>query len=120
MGPEPPVWDIADKFGDTTLLVVNMDQGRDLAEAFSKRRIVLMRGHGFAAAGRSLSEVVRLSVMLPRNAKILTAALQFGGLKPLRPGEIALRQDMNPEGKEFYRAWEYWATRAGCADMLDS
>ena len=120
MGPEPPVWDIADKFGDTTLLVVNMDQGRDLAEAFSKRRIVLMRGHGFAAAGRSLSEVVRLSVMLPRNAKILTAALQFGGLKPLRTGEIALRQDMNPDGKEFYRAWEYWATRAGCADMLDA
>ena len=120
MGPEPPVWDIADKFGDTTLLVVNMDQGRDLAEAFSERRIVLMRGHGFAAAGRSLSEVVRLSVMLPRNAKILTAAIQFGGLKPLLPGEIALRQDMNPEGKEFYRAWEYWATRAGCADMLDS
>ena len=29
-GPEPPVWDIADKFGNTTLLVVNMDQGRDL------------------------------------------------------------------------------------------
>jgi hypothetical protein len=25
---------------------------------------------------------------------------------------------MNPDGKEFYRAWEYWATRAGCADML--
>ena len=119
MGPEPPVWDIADKFGDTTLLVVNMDQGRDLAEALSERRIVLMRGHGFAAAGRSLSEVVRLSVMLPRNAKILTTALQFGGLKPLRPSEIALRQDMNPDGKEFYRAWEYWATRAGCADMLD-
>ena len=120
MGPEPPVWDIADNFGDTTLLVVNMDQGRDLAEAFSERRIVLMRGHGFAAAGRSLSEVVRLSVMLPRNAKILTTALQFGGLKPLRTGEIALRQDMNPDGKEFYRAWEYWATRAGCADMLDA
>ena len=119
MGPEPPVWDIADNFGDTTLLVVNMDQGRDLAEAFSERRIVLMRGHGFAAAGRSLSEVVRLSVMLPRNAKILTTALQFGGLQPLRPGEIALRQNMNPDGKEFYRAWEYWATRAGCADMLD-
>ena len=119
MGPEPPVWDIADKFGDTTLLVVNMDQGRDLAEAFAERRIVLMRGHGFAAAGRSLSEVVRLSVMLPRNAKILTTALLFGGLKPLQPGEIALRQDMNPDGREFYRAWEYWATRAGCADMLD-
>ena len=106
----------ADNFGDTTLLVVNMDQGRDLAEAFSERRIVLMRGHGFAAAGRSLSEVVRLSVMLPRNAKILTTALQFGGLQPLRPGEIALRQNMNPDGKEFYRAWEYWVMRTGYKD----
>ena len=119
MGREPPVWDIADKFGDTTLLVVNMEQGRDLAEALGKRRIVLMRGHGFVSTGRSLSEVVRLSVMLPRNARILTTALQFGGLKPLKPGEVALRQDMNPDGKEFYRAWEYWATRAGCKGMLD-
>ena len=118
MGPEPPVWDIADRFGDTTLLVVNMDQGRDLAEALGERRIVLMRGHGFVAAGRSLSEVVRVSVMLPRNARILTTALQFGGLKPLSPGEVALRESMNPDGREFYRAWEYWATRAGCADML--
>jgi len=100
-------------------LVVNMDQGRDLAEALVSRRIVLMRGHGFAATGRNLSEVVRVSVMLPRNAKILTTALQFGGLKPLSEGEVALRQDMDPDHKAFYRAWEYWATRAGCADMLD-
>ena len=68
MGPEPPVWDIANKFGDTTLLVVNMDQGRDLAKALASRRVILMRGHGFVATGRSLSEVVRVSVMLPRNA----------------------------------------------------
>jgi ribulose-5-phosphate 4-epimerase/fuculose-1-phosphate aldolase len=120
MGPQPPVWDIADKFGDTTLLVVDMHQGRDLAVSLAENRIVLMRGHGFAATGRSLSEVVRVSVMLPRNARILTTALQFGGVKPLSPGEIALRQNMNPDGKEFYRAWEYWATRAGCGDMLDS
>ena len=118
MGTEPPVWDIAEKFGDTTLLVANMDQGRDLATALAEKRIVLMRGHGFTAAGRSLSEVVRLSIMLPRNARILTTALQLGGLKPLSPGEVALRESMNPDGKEFYRAWEYWAMRAGCGDML--
>ena len=56
--------------------------------------------------------------MLPRNSRILTTALQFGGLKPLSSGEIALRESMNPDGKEFYRAWEYWAMRAGCGDML--
>ena len=118
MGTEPPVWDIADKFGDTTLLVADMEQGRDLATSLATGRIVLMRGHGFTAAGRSLSEVVRLSIMLPRNARILTTALQFGGLKPLSPGEVALRESMNPDGKEFYRAWEYWAMRAGVGDML--
>ena len=118
MGPVAPVWDIADKFGDTTLLVVNMNQGRDLAANLMKDRVVLMRGHGFSATGRSLSEVVRVSVMLPRNARVLTTALQFGGVKALSKAEVSLRQQMDPDGKEFYRAWEYWASRAGCGDML--
>ena len=118
IGPMMPVWDIADRFGDTTLLVVNIEQGRDLAIQLSNNRIVLMRGHGFAAAGRSLSEVVRISIMLARNARVLSTALQFGDVKALTAGEIGLRENMNPDGREFYRAWEYWATRAGCADML--
>lgn len=119
MGGRAPVWDIADRFGDTTLLVVDMEQGRDLAGALDEHRVVLMRGHGFTAAARSLSEVVRLSVMLPRNARILTTALRFGRVKELSEGEIARRLRMNPDGPEFWRAWEYWATRAGCAEMLD-
>jgi HCOMODA/2-hydroxy-3-carboxy-muconic semialdehyde decarboxylase len=118
IGHSVPVWDIADKFGDTTLLVVNMDQGRDLAASMAGNRVALMRGHGFAASGRSLSEVVRVSVMLARNARILSAALQLGRVKALSPGEVAKRLTMNPDGPEFWRAWEYWATRAGCADML--
>ncbi len=119
MGPSAPVWDIAEKFGDTTLLVVNMDQGRDLALKLGDHRAVLMRGHGFTAAARSLSEVVRLSIMLPRNARILAAALRFGRVKGLSEGEIARRLAMAPDGPEFWRAWEYWATRAGCAEMLE-
>ena len=52
MGPEVPVWDIAEKFGDhTNLLVVNTDQGRDLAKRIGPGRVALMRGHGFAAVG---------------------------------------------------------------------
>ncbi|HEY2184559.1 MAG TPA: hypothetical protein VGH39_06175 [Xanthobacteraceae bacterium] len=37
-----------------------------------------MRGHGFAA-GRSLIEVVRMSVYLPRYARTLMRAKQLGG-----------------------------------------
>jgi len=119
LGHRIPVWDIADRFGDTTLLVTDMTQGRDLAERLASDRCVLMRGHGFAAAGRSVREVVRLSVNMPRNARVLLDAIRLGGpVKGLSSGEIDRRLEMRPDGNEFYRAWEYWATRAGCADML--
>ncbi len=68
MGAHVPVWDIRDTFGDTNLLVANLEQGRDLARALAANSVVLMRGHGFTAAGQSLLEVVGLSVYLPKNA----------------------------------------------------
>src|SRR5580700_7760824 len=78
IGAEVPVWDIADKFGDTNLLVTNLAHGQDLAQCLGRNNVALMRGHGFAAAGRSLIEVVRLSVYLPRNARALMRARQLG------------------------------------------
>ena len=120
IGPEVPVWDIADKFGDTNLLVTNMDQGRDLAKCLASNNVALMRGHGFASAGRSLIEVVRMSVYLPRNARALLHAKQLGGeIKYLRQGEIDARnRGYSPYSTETWRAWEFWATKAGCAHML--
>src|SRR5215471_16274223 len=61
IGAHVPVWDIADRFGDTDLLVRNMDHGRDLAQCLGGNNVALMRGHGFASAARSLIEVVRMS-----------------------------------------------------------
>jgi HCOMODA/2-hydroxy-3-carboxy-muconic semialdehyde decarboxylase len=92
IGAEVPVWDISDKFGDTNLLVTNMAQANDLAKCLGGNSVALMRGHGFAAAARSLIEVVRLSVYLPRNARALMRAKQLGGeIKYLSPGEVAAR-----------------------------
>jgi ribulose-5-phosphate 4-epimerase/fuculose-1-phosphate aldolase len=120
-GHHIPVWDIHDKFGDTTLLVVNQQQGRDLAQVLGKNRVALMRGHGFAAAGRSLGEVMKTSVYLPKNARVLVQALQLGGdVKYLSQGEIAARDTFGPGGTDFARAWEYWAVRAGCGELLKS
>ncbi len=119
MGGQVPVWDIRDKFGDTNLLVTNMPQGRDLARTLGGNNVALMRGHGFVAAARSLIEVVRMSVYVPRNARVLLAALRLGEVKPLSPGEIAARNaGYKPYSPETWRAWEYWATRAGCAHLL--
>lgn len=119
MGAEVPVWDIADRFGDTNLLVTNMAQGRDLAKCLGEKNVALMRGHGFAAAARSLIEVVRMAVYVPRNARALLATLALGEVKPLSRGEIDARNaGYKPYSPETQRAWEYWARRAGCGDLL--
>jgi HCOMODA/2-hydroxy-3-carboxy-muconic semialdehyde decarboxylase len=119
MGAEVPVWDIRDRFGDTNLLVTNVAQGRDLAASLGANSVVLMRGHGFAAAARSLIEVVRMSVYVPRNARVQLAATQLGAVKPLSRGEIEARNaGYKPHSPETWRAWEYWARRAGCGELL--
>lgn len=118
-GRHIPVWDIHDKFGDTTLLVENQDQGRDLARCLGKNRVALMRGHGFAAAGRTLNEVLKTSVYLPRNAKVLTTAKLLGGdVIPISDGELAKRDRVGPGGTDQTRMMEYWARRAGVGDLL--
>jgi len=120
VGTEVPVWDIADKFGDTNLLVTNMAQASDLATCLGGNSVALMRGHGFAAAARSLIEVVRLSVYLPRNARALIRATQLGGeIKYLSRGEIDARnRGYSPYSVETWRTWEYWANKAGCGHLL--
>ena len=121
IGANVPVWDIADRFGDTDLLVTNMDQGRDLAGTLGGDNVALMRGHGFVAAARSLIEVVRISVYLPRNARALTTALLLGGqIKPLSVGEIDARNQKaySPYSPATWRAWEYWANRCGCGHLV--
>src|ERR1700737_887673 len=120
IGSNVPVWDIAEKFGDTNLLVTNINQGRDLAKCLGANNVALMRGHGFASAGRSLIEVVRMSVYLPRNARALLRAKHLGGdIKYLSQGEIDARnRGYSAYSPETWRAWEYWATKAGCGHML--
>ena len=120
IGIEVPVWDVADNFGDTNLLVTNMAQASDLAKCLGENSVALMRGHGFASAARSLVEVVRLSVYLPRNARALMRARQLGGeIKYLSQGEIEARnRGYSPYSTETWRTWEYWANKAGCGHLL--
>ena len=119
MGTHVPVWDIADQFGDATnLLVINMAQGRDMARVLGGNSVVLMRGHGFSAAADNLLKLVRMSVYLPRNARVLLAAMRLGEFKALSENEIKTRNNFRPGSPEMQRGWEFWARRAGCGDML--
>ena len=119
IGAHVPVWDIADKFGDdTTLLVTNMAQGRDLADCPGCYRLALMRGHGFVCVGFSINDLVRLSVYIPRNARTQLAAMQMGEYKALSRGEIEARLKLDPNSPAMRRGWEYWAREAGCGHLL--
>ena len=109
IGRSIPVWDIDERFGSATdLLVRNQHLGADLAERLGENRVVLMRGHGFAIGAASLREAVAVAVYLPRNARALSAALQMGPVKYLSDAEIATMETRR--GAD--RAWEYWTERA--------
>jgi HCOMODA/2-hydroxy-3-carboxy-muconic semialdehyde decarboxylase len=120
LGEEIPIWDIHDHFGDTNLLVGNVAQGRSLAKHLGGGSIALMTAHGFAAAGRSIIEAVRVSVYVAKNARVMLNARLLGTeLRYLTQGEIDARNSgYSPYSSETWRAWEYWANAAGCGDLL--
>jgi HCOMODA/2-hydroxy-3-carboxy-muconic semialdehyde decarboxylase len=121
IGASVPVWDIRESFGDTNVLVSNIAQARDLAKKLASNNVVLMSAHGFASAAKSLIEVVRMSVFLPRNARILQQAKTLGGeIRYLSQGEIDARnRGYSPYAIETWRTWEYWANKCGCGHLLN-
>lgn len=118
LGGPVPTWDISDRFGDeTNLLVINMEQGEDLAEALGGGPAVLMRGHGAVVAGPSIRRLVYVALALHREAGLLMAAKNLGDVKYLSPGENRKMSGvLVPDGKTssgLERGWEYWCVRAG-------
>jgi HCOMODA/2-hydroxy-3-carboxy-muconic semialdehyde decarboxylase len=112
IGHEVPVWDIHDKFGDTSLLVTDMDMGRDLAKTLGARPTALMRGHGCVVAAETLRKAVWVSIYLELNANLQMKAMAMGDVKFLSPGEVDAVIDRTT-GFGIDRGWEYWCRRAG-------
>jgi len=122
-GANVPTWDIRTAFGHgTNMLIINLDQGRDLASALgSDHRVALLRGHGFVAAGRSASQLIRICKALLDNAAVQLEASRLGTLKELTAAEIDARRrtigtdDNHPS---MMRGFEYEAVEAGLEDLL--
>ena len=113
IGAQPvPVWDIRTEFGDTNLLVENSAHGRSLIQTMNDRSLVLMRGHGFAAGGKTLLNVLKMTTALPRNARVILDVLQAGGtVTPLSDGEVAAHGEIDMASPSAQRQWEYWCRR---------
>jgi HCOMODA/2-hydroxy-3-carboxy-muconic semialdehyde decarboxylase len=120
MGQQVPVWDIADSFGNETDLTISTPQrARDVAQCLGRHRIALVRGVGFVATGRTINDVVRMSVYIPKNARTLAQSMQVGhDLQFISSGETAARLAIDPEGNALRRGWDYWAREAGCERWL--
>jgi HCOMODA/2-hydroxy-3-carboxy-muconic semialdehyde decarboxylase len=113
IGASIPIWDIRKKFGDTNLLVTNMDQGRDLMATLGAHSTALMRGHGCVVVARNLREAVMTAIYLKLNARLQEQAMRMGEPQYLSPGEIELCQKLQTTPLALDRAWEYWCARAG-------
>ena len=117
IGATIPTWDIRDRFGGGDMLVVNMEQGRDLARALGDNTVALMRGHGCVVAGRNIKEAVNAAVYLQVNARLQLYALQLGEPIYLTPEEVEAMTARQISPLAMDRVWEYWVMRAGCGDL---
>lgn len=112
IGNDIPNWDIRDKFGDkTNLLVTDLEMGRDFAQCLGHRTVALMRGHGSTVVGRSLREVVFTSIYMEINAGLLIQSLSLGDVVYLSDGEIETITK-GRAGFTIERGWENWCHRA--------
>lgn len=117
IGTEIPVWDIRDNFGETNLLVVNMEQGRDLADCLGENKVALMRGHGCVVAGNNHQNSVMTSVYLQVAATLQRQAMAMGEVQYLSDEEIKHCADTFAGEMSVQRAWQYMKNRAGMNDM---
>jgi HCOMODA/2-hydroxy-3-carboxy-muconic semialdehyde decarboxylase len=111
IGHEVPIWDTQNRFGDTSLLVENMEMGRDLARQLRKHNTALMRGHGSVVVGRTLREAVFTSVYLEVGAQLQMQAMAMGKIKFLSSGEVD-KFIARTGSFTIDRAWENWCRRA--------
>jgi len=112
IGAEVPVWDIADEFGVTDMLVRTNAQGDSLARRLGPRRVALMRGHGGVVATAGLHEAVFTAIYLERNAELALATRALGPAKELSDAEAEAARATLLQPLSQERAWGYWRARA--------
>lgn len=111
LGQATPLWDSADEFGATRLLVDTPEQAASLARSLDAGSLVLMRGHGATVAGSSVREVVFKAVYACRDADAQKEAAMLGAVTPLSAGEI--EKGRIPAAPAVDRCWRYWQAQLG-------
>ena len=108
LGAGVPVFEIRgmNKHGD--LKIRDSKQGKALADKLGHNAVVLMRGHGLAAVGNSLPQVVWRGIYTEVAAKQQMFAMQLGSVKYLNVEEQQYGTEHVPV--DPYRAWDLLET----------
>jgi ribulose-5-phosphate 4-epimerase/fuculose-1-phosphate aldolase len=117
IGKDIPTWDSQDDFGDTHMLLDNMEMGHSLSKVLGQNSVVLMRGHGCVCVARDLRAVCLVSMGVRDNAELVSQTMQIGEVTPLTDGEIDLTSKLLLGDLALVRTWDYWIARAGYAGL---
>jgi HCOMODA/2-hydroxy-3-carboxy-muconic semialdehyde decarboxylase len=111
LGGPVPVFEIRDAGGEATnMLVINQELGAAVAKSLGQSSVVLMRGHGFNAVGKSVKQVVFRSIYTDINARVLAEAIKMGNITYLNDQEAA-KAAATLDGL-IERSWEIWRYKA--------
>ena len=106
-----PVFDVREVSGpDNDLLIGSPALGRALAARLGQGLVVLIRGHGWVAAGASVRTAVLHAVYTEIDAKAETEALKLGPVTFLNEAEA--RNAMALNDRQADRPWAIWGAKA--------
>ena len=111
LGAGTPIFEIRDAAGMTDMLIRDNNTGDALAKSLGNSAVVLMRGHGFVAVGKSVPQVVFRAIYTQINARLQGEAARLGPIKFLSPEEVAKAGLANDA--TVSRPWELWKSRVG-------
>lgn len=118
LGEGAPVWEIRDADGpDNNMLVTTERCGDHLAHALARHPVVLMRGHGSCAVGRSVKEAVFRAVYTEINARLQADASRLGPLVYLDEREA--RNSAEANLTQVDRAWALWKLERNLSLQID-
>lgn len=96
-------------YAETHGLITAPEQGRGVAEALGRRRVVLLRNHGVLVADKDIGWAVLAAVTLERAIRLQVTATVLG---PLRPYSQTVADQLYPEKYRDGFVEEYWAAWA--------
>lgn len=102
-------------------LIINAEQGKEVAEALGTGAVVLLRNHGVLVAERDTPWAVLTAVLLEKAAQLQWIAAAFGELRPI-PEELVRsihsRKYQDGFPKEYWDAWVRALRRNGLDDGM--